>query len=90
MITDGNQTKTGQYTPLTVASRGIKRKGVTVYAVGVGRAVGMAELLEIASAPEYVFTSPSFKGLQSLTSGIRRQLCGGNGLKLEGILIDMS
>lgn len=88
MITDGNQTKTGQYTPLTVASRGIKRKGVTVYAVGIGRAVGMAELLEIASAPEYVFTSPSFKGLQSLTSGIRRQLCGGNGLKLEGI--DMS
>ena len=88
MITDGNQTKTGLYTPLTIASRGIKRKGVTVYAVGVGRAVGMEELLEIASAPKYVFTSPSFKDLQSLTSAIRRQLCVGNGLKLEGI--DMS
>ena len=59
-----------------------------MYAVGVGRAVGIEELLEIASAPEYVFTSPSFKGLQSLTSGIRRQFCVGNGLKLEGI--DMS
>ena len=77
MITDGNQTKTGQYTSLPVASQGIKNKGVTVYAVGVGKAVAMSELLEIASAPEYVITSPSFKDLQKITSGMRRQFCGG-------------
>ena len=77
MITDGNQTKTGQYTSLPVASQGIKNKGVTVYAVGVGKAVAMSELLEIASAPEYVITSPSFKDLQKITSGMRRQFCLG-------------
>ena len=77
MITDGNQTKTGQYTSLPVASQGIKNKGVTVYAVGVGKAVDMSELLEIASAPEYVITSPSFKDLQKITLGMRRQFCGG-------------
>ena len=77
MITDGNQTKTGQYTSLPVASQGIKNKGVTVYAVGVGKAVAMSELLEIASAPEYVITSPSFKDLQKITTEMRRQFCGG-------------
>ena len=82
MITDGNQTKTGQYTSLPVASQGIKNKGVTVYAVGVGKAVVMSELLEIASAPEYVITSPSFKDLQKITSGMRRQFCEGIDIEL--------
>ena len=49
-----------------------------MYAVGVGRAADIAELEEIASEPEYVYTSPSFKDLQSITSGMRRLLCGGN------------
>ena len=49
-----------------------------MYAVGVGRAADIAELQEIASEPEYVYTSPSFKDLQSITSGIRRVLCIGN------------
>jgi len=75
VITDGNQTKTSQYTRLTVASQGIKNKGVTVYAVGVGKAVGMTELREIATAREYVFTSPSFEGLNNITSTIRRLFC---------------
>ena len=77
MITDGNQTKTGQYTSLPVASQGIKNKGITVYAVGVGKAVIMSELSEIASSAEYVITSPSFKDLQKITSGMRRQFCEG-------------
>ena len=77
VITDGNQTKTGQYTRLTVASQGIKNKGVTVYAVGVGKAADMTELREIATAREYVFTSPSFKGLQNISSGLRDRLCLG-------------
>ena len=82
MITDGNQTKTGQYTRLSVASQEIKNKGVTVYAVGVGRTADIAELEEIASDPEYVHTSPSFKDLQSITSGIRRRFCEGDALQL--------
>ena len=82
MITDGNQTKTGRYTRLSIAVQGMKNKGVTVYAVGVGRAADMAELLEIASAPEYVFRSQSFKRLQNLTSGLRGEFCVGNDLQM--------
>ena len=42
----------------------------------------MAELLEIASAPEYVFRSQSFKGLQNLTSGLRGEFCVGKDLQM--------
>ena len=87
MITDGKQTTTGQYTSLSVASRGIKNKGVTVYAVGVGGGADQAELEEIASRPEYVFTSSSFKDLQSISPGITRRLCPGYSLKFVFNLI---
>ena len=82
VITDGNQTKTGRYTRLSIAVQGLKNKGVAVYAFGVGRAADMAELLEIASAPEYVFRSQSFKRLQNLTSGLRGEFCVGNDLQM--------
>ena len=80
MITDGKQTTTGQYTRLSVASQGIKNKGVTVYAVGVGSGADKAELEEIASGPEYVFTSSSFKDLQNISLGLTKRLCQGKGL----------
>ena len=56
-----------------------------MYAVGVGRAADMAELREIASQPEYVYTSPSFKDLQSITSKIRRRFCDGKCFTLVSI-----
>jgi len=77
VITDGKQTTTGQYTRLSVASQGIKNKGVTVYAVGVGSGADKAELEEIASALEYVFTSSSFKELQDISLGLTKRLCQG-------------
>ena len=79
VITDGKQTTTGQYTRLSVATQGIKNKGVTVYAVGVGSGADKAELEEIASAPEYVFTSSSFKELQDISLGLTKRLCQGKG-----------
>ena len=82
MITDGRQTTTGQYTRLSVASRGIKNKGVTVYAVGVGSGADKAELEEIASRTEYVFTSSSFKDLQIIFPRITRRLCQGELVKI--------
>ena len=78
MITDGNQTKTGQFTPLTIASQGIKNKGVTVYAVGVGKGAVRSELLEIASGPGNVLSASSFEELQKIASELRRQFCEGN------------
>jgi len=80
VITDGKQTTTGQYTRLSVASQGIKNKGVTVYAVGVGRGADRAELEEIASGSQYVFTSSSFKELQNISLGLTRRLCQGKEL----------
>ena len=77
VITDGKQTKTGVFTSLDVASAGIKNKGVTVYAIGIGNGVDRNELEEIASSPEYVFTSSSFRALQTIAPQIRRGICEG-------------
>ena len=51
-----------------------------MYAVGVGRGADRAELEEIASGPEYVFTSSSFKELQNISLGLTRRLCEGKEL----------
>ena len=80
MITDGRQTKTGSYTRLSIASQGIKNKGVIVFAVGVGSEADKSELGEIASRPEYVFISSAFKELLNISLGVTRRLCGGKDL----------
>ena len=75
VITDGKQTTAKAYTELSVASQGVKSKGVAVYAIGVGKRADAAELREIASSQENVFISESFKELQSLAGNIRKRLC---------------
>ena len=75
VITDGKQTTAKAYTELSVASQGVKSKGVVVYAVGVGKGADVAELREIASSQENVFVSASFKELQPLAVEIRKRLC---------------
>ena len=77
VITDGKQTTTGSYTRLSVASQGIKNKGVTVYAVGIGSSPDRAELEEIASRPENVLTSASFTALQTIAPELRKAVCDG-------------
>ena len=75
VITDGKQTTSKPYTELSVASQGVKNKGVAVYAVGVGKGADVAELKEIASSQENVFISASFKELQPVAVEIRKKLC---------------
>ena len=77
VITDGKQSTKENYTRLSEASQGIKNKGVTVYALGVGNGVDRAELEEIASGPSYIFTSSSFSDLQSIAPRITKRLCAG-------------
>jgi len=77
VITDGKQTTTLPYTRLSVASLGMKNKGVTVYALGVGSGADKAELEEIASGSEYVITSSSFRDLQNIAPRITRRFCQG-------------
>ncbi len=74
VITDGKQTTSKPYTKLSVASQGIKNKGVTVYAVGVGKGADETELREIASSQENVILSASFKELQNIALRIRKSL----------------
>ena len=75
MVTDGKQTTVPSYTRLSVASQGMKNKGVIVYALGVGSGADRAELEEIASGPQYVLTSSSFGDLQNLAPQMTRRLC---------------
>ena len=82
VITDGKQTTTKAYTALSVASQGVKNKGVAVYAVGVGKGADAAELREIASSQENVYISESFKELRPLAVEIRKKLCDSKFLTL--------
>lgn len=75
VITDGKQTKSKPYTDLKTASQGIKSKGVTVIAVGVGRGADESELQKIATSKETVFVSSSFKEIMSLAPPIRGIIC---------------
>lgn len=77
VMTDGKQTTTGNYTRLSVASAGLKLREVIVYAVGVDSSVDGDELEEIATAPEYVLTSSSFRALQTIAPQIRKSVCEG-------------
>ena len=84
MITDGKQTTKLPYTRLSVASLGLKNKGVTVYALGVGSGADRAELEEIASGPSYVLTSSSFTDLQTIAPRITKQFCAGRSANQAG------
>jgi len=82
VITDGKQTKKGQYTPLARASELLKKKGVQIVAIGVGElrtVVDYTELLDIASSNEYVFLARSFDELQNPANArvFRRRVCDG-------------
>ena len=82
VITDGKQTKTGQYTPLARASKLLKDKGVQIVAIGVGEirtVVDYTELLDISSSDEYVFVAKTFEELQNPGNArlFRRRVCDG-------------
>lgn len=79
MITDGQQTvDKGPYTPLKAASEGLQAQGVKIYALGIGKAVNLAELTAIASNFKYVFRADSFKDLEVEVEGIKQEICEGN------------
>ena len=79
MITDGEQTTTKEYTPLDIASKRIKDKGVEVFALGVGSGVKTDQLRQIASSDDNVFTSPGFKELVNVVKPIVEKSCPSKG-----------
>ena len=80
VITDGEQTTTKEYTPLNIASKRIKDKGVEVFALGVGGGVNVDQLREIASSNDNVFTSPSFEELVNVVKPIVEKSCPSKGI----------
>ena len=73
LITDGEQSDNAD---LSVASSGLKKKGVTIYVVGVGNNVNVSELQKIASTKEHVLATPSFQELDKLNS-VLLNMCKG-------------
>ena len=76
VITDGIQSGSAN---LSVASSGIKNKGVTVYAIGVGNNVNVLELQNIASSKKHVLNSISFQELHNLSSVLLNTCKGESG-----------
>lgn len=79
VITDGEQTEKGGFTPLDVASQGIKDKGVTVYSLGIGRNVRVDQLRQIASSDDYVFNATGFDELVEVIEPIVEKSCPSKG-----------
>ena len=79
VITDGEQTTSEAYTPLDIASKRIKDKGVEVFALGVGGGVNVDQLRQIASSNDNVFTSPSFEELVNVVKPIVEKSCPSKG-----------
>ena len=57
------------------ASKGIKDKGVEVFALGIGSGVDTSQLRQIASSNDNVFTSPGFNELESVVKQIVEKTC---------------
>ena len=75
MITDGEQSTQEEFTPLDEASQGIKDKGVTVFALGIGRSVDSGQLRQIASSDDKVFKSTGFDDLVEIVKPIVQKSC---------------
>ena len=75
VITDGEQTTIGGFTPLDEASKDMKDKGVVVYSLGVGIGVNPEQLRQIASSDDNVFTSTGFVELTDVVKPIVEKSC---------------
>ena len=71
--------QTQAYTPLDIASKRIKDKGVEVFALGVGDGVKVDQLRQIASSNGNVFTSRGFEELVNVVKPIVETSCPSKG-----------
>ena len=79
MITDGEQTEKGGFTPLNVASQGLKDKGVAVYSLGIGRRTRVEQLQQMASSDDFVFNATGFDELGEVIVPIVKKSCPSKG-----------
>lgn len=60
-----------------MASRGLKDKNVKVYSLGIGPNVDLAQLEEVASSADNIFTAPNFDELIPVADTIVQNTCPG-------------
>lgn len=75
VLTDGNQTKSGPYMPLHRASSRLKREGVRIIAIGVGKKVDMSELRQIASKEKDIIVAKTFDDLSQFLNPLLKTAC---------------
>lgn len=78
VLTDGEQTKTGNELSLEVVSDRLKKKGVRVISIGIGKRVDKSQLTVIASSEKDVVIAESFDGLVSEVEPLFQSACKGN------------
>ena len=78
VLTDGEQTKTGNELSLEVVSDRLKKKGVRVISIGIGKRVDKSQLTVIASSEKDVVVAESFDGLVSEVEPLFQSACKGN------------
>ena len=77
VVTDGNSTKPS----LTLSmAKYVHSKKLPVFALGIGKGIGVSELKAIASDPDssYMFQVKSFKSLESVIKPMAAAACKGN------------
>ena len=84
-MTDGHQTKTRDSIPLDKAVLPLRRRGVHVYALGIGRNVNVRELRLITEKTNDVFMASSFVTLKSKIAKLAAAACAGGNDVIEGI-----
>lgn len=77
LFTDGEQTtkNVDNLIPLGEAADGLRKRGITVFAVGIGSVVKSDQLLKIAGKQENVILLGSFSELEESTIKIAASIC---------------
>ena len=76
ILTDGKQTVTSDSTPLDEAVRPLQEMNVTIFAVGVGKAIDLAELLLLVGGKEdNLFRAQNFNELAKDSLNVAAQTC---------------
>ena len=77
LFTDGEQTteNVDDLIPLRQAANALKRRGIVVFAVGIGESVKRQQLLEITGSRDKVIMLQSFSELQESANKIAASTC---------------
>lgn len=75
LMTDGRQTRTRDQLSLTEVAGNLRKKGVTLYVIGVGRGVARSELESLVEKRSYVIQQPDFRKLLQNIDNISQRVC---------------